>query len=52
MLRYSRGHSIADTARRFKQNKGSAHYSVKTAGLYVKLKIRGIECGWPSSGVR
>jgi hypothetical protein len=51
MLRYSRGHSIPETARRFKQNKRSARYSVKAASRYVKLKIKGIECGRPSSGV-
>ena len=44
MLRYSRSHSLTETARRFKQNRRSAFYSVKAAKRYVKLKIRGIEC--------
>jgi hypothetical protein len=47
MLRYSRNHSMAATARRFEQNRRSAFYSVKAAKRYAKLKVKGLECGRP-----
>jgi hypothetical protein len=47
MLRFSKNHSIKATARRFKQNRRSARYSVKAAKRYVKLKVKGIECARP-----